>query len=86
MREIVAYFSESKKRAILSVIGIAIGVFSLTLMMGITGAMKQKVLRAIGEMGERVLVVVPGEVKNLGGRTIQLSFYPTLTLKDAEAI
>ncbi|MEO2083457.1 MAG: ABC transporter permease, partial [Desulfurobacteriaceae bacterium] len=85
-RSIVPYFKEKKKRTLLSIIGIAIGVFSLTLMMGITGAMKQRVLKALGKMGAYVVVVIPGEVKNLGGRTVQLSFYPTLTLKDAELI
>ncbi len=86
VKGIKAYFSEYKKRAILSVIGIAIGVFSLTLMSGISGAMKQKILKVLGNMGARVIVVIPGDVKNLGGRTIQLSFYPTLTLSDAKAI
>jgi putative ABC transport system permease protein len=86
VKSLVSYFKENKKRMILSSIGIAIGVFSLTLMMGITGAMKQQVLRALGALGSNVIVVIPGEVKNLGGRTIQLSFYPTLTLKDAKAI
>ncbi len=86
LRSIVPYFKENKKRTLLSITGIAIGVFSLTLMMGITGAMKQRVLKALGKMGAYVVVVIPGEVKNLGGRTVQLSFYPTLTLKDAELI
>ncbi|ADY73055.1 protein of unknown function DUF214 [Desulfurobacterium thermolithotrophum DSM 11699] len=86
VRSLVAYFKENKKRMILSVIGVAIGVFSLTFMMGITGALKQQVLKALGNLGSDVIAVIPGEVKNLGGRTIQLSFYPTLTLKDAEAI
>ena len=86
VKSLVSYFKENKKRMILSSIGIAIGVFSLTLMMGITGAMKQQVLKALGTLGSNVIVVIPGDVKNLGGRTIQLSFYPTLTLKDAKAI
>ena len=86
VKSLVSYFKENKKKMILSSIGIAIGVFSLTLMMGITGAMKQQVLKALGTLGSNVMVVIPGEVKNLGGRTIQLSFYPTLTLKDAKAI
>ncbi|GAB6076648.1 ABC transporter permease [Desulfurobacterium crinifex] len=86
VKSLVSYFKENKKRMILSSIGIAIGVFSLTLMMGITGAMKQQVLKALGTLGSNVMVVIPGDVKNLGGRTIQLSFYPTLTLKDAKAI
>jgi putative ABC transport system permease protein len=86
VRTLLSYFKENKKRMVLSVIGIAIGVFSLTLMMGITGAMKQKILKTLGNLGANVLVVIPGDVKNLGGRTIQLSFYPTLTLDDAKAI
>jgi putative ABC transport system permease protein len=86
LKGLTSYFRENKKRLFLSVLGVAIGVFSLSLMVGITGAMKKKVERVIGKMGARVLVVLPGEVKNLGGRTIQLSFYPTLTEKDAEAI
>ena len=83
---LLAYARENKKRFLLSLIGVSIGVFVLTLMLGITNAMKLKVERVIGKMGSYVLVVLPGEVKNLGGRTIQLSFYPTLTLSDAEAI
>ncbi len=83
---LLAYARENKKRFFLSFIGVSIGVFVLTLMLGITNAMKLKVERVIGKMGSYVLVVLPGDVKNLGGRTIQLSFYPTLTLADAEAI
>ena len=83
---LLAYARENKKRFLLSLIGVSIGVFVLTLMLGITNAMKLKVERVIGKMGSYVLVVLPGEVKNLGGRTLQLSFYPTLTLADAEAI
>jgi putative ABC transport system permease protein len=86
LKTLLSYSRENKKRMLLSVIGVAIGVFSLTLMMGITGAMRQEVLRALGNLGADVIIVIPGEVKNLGGRTIQLSFYPTLTLDDAEAI
>ena len=86
LKTLLAYFRENKKRMVLSVIGVAIGVFSLTLMMGITGAMRQEVLKALGQLGADVIVVVPGDFKNLGGRTIQISFYPTLTLQDAEAI
>jgi len=48
--------------------------------------MKKRVEAIIGKLGSSVLVVLPGEVKNLGGRTIQLSFYPTLKISDAEAI
>ncbi|WP_457681811.1 ABC transporter permease [Thermovibrio sp.] len=86
LKSLISYFKENKKRFVLSVLGVAIGVFSLSLMLGITEAMKLKVQRIIGKMGSRVLVVLPGEVKNLGGRTLQLSFYPTLTVKDAIAI
>ncbi|SMP02865.1 putative ABC transport system permease protein [Desulfurobacterium pacificum] len=81
-----SYFRENKKRMVLSVIGVAIGVFALTLMTGITGAMKRSISKALGSMGANLIVVIPGEVKNFGGRTLQLSFYPTLTLKDAKAI
>ena len=83
---LLSYARENKKRFLLSLIGISIGVFVLTLMLGITNAMKLKLEKVIGKMGSYVLVVLPGEVKNLGGRTIQLSFYPTLTLDDAKAI
>jgi len=83
---ILQYFGSNKRRTVLSVIGVAIGVFSLVLMMGITGAMKNKVGQYLGELGEQVFVVIPGEVKTLGGRKLQISFFPTLTLKDAKAI
>ncbi|ADU96848.1 ABC transporter permease [Thermovibrio ammonificans] len=86
IKGLIAYFRENKKRMVLSVIGVAIGVFSLTLMLGISGAMERRVEKSLGKMGALLLVVIPGEVKNLGGRTLQLSFYPTLTVKDAEAI
>ncbi|TCK05283.1 ABC transporter permease [Phorcysia thermohydrogeniphila] len=86
LKPLLSYFRENKKRMLLSVVGVAIGVFSLTLMMGITGAMRQAVLKALGDLGANVIVVVPGDFKNLGGRTIQISFYPTLILDDAKAI
>jgi putative ABC transport system permease protein len=83
---LVAYFKENKKRMLLSIAGVAIGVISLTVMLGVTGAMRREVLKALGSLGADVIVVIPGEVKNLGGRTIQLSFYPTLTMEDASAV
>ncbi|WP_457569656.1 ABC transporter permease [Desulfurobacterium sp.] len=83
---ILHYFGSNKKRTVLAVIGVAIGVFSLVLMMGITGAMKNKVNEYLGDLGSQVFVVIPGEVKNLGGRLLQVKFFPTLTLKDAKAI
>ncbi|RUM90153.1 MAG: hypothetical protein DSZ26_03710 [Thermovibrio sp.] len=86
LKALLSYASENKKRFLLSIIGIAIGVFTLTLMLGISSAMKKRVEFVIGKMGSSVLVVLPGDVKNLGGRTIQLSFYPTLKISDAEAI
>ncbi len=86
LKTLISYFRENKKRLILSVLGVAIGVFSLSLMVGITGAMEKRIERVLGKMGSRVLVILPGEVKNLGGRTIQLSFYPTLTVKDAKVL
>jgi len=85
-KSLLSYALENKKRFLLSLIGVAIGVFSLTLMLGVSAAMERRVSSVIGKMGSRVLVVLPGEVKNLGGRTIQISFYPTLKLEDAEAI
>ncbi len=86
LKELENYFRENKKRFLLSVMGVAIGVFSLSLMLGITSLMEKRVEKAIGKLGALVLVVIPGEVKNLGGRTLQLSFYPTLKVKDAVAI
>ena len=82
----VRYFGSNKKRVMLSVIGIAIGVFSLTFMMGLTGAMRSKVIKSLGELGSQVIVIIPGDVKVMGGRVLQLSFYPTLKLKEARII
>ncbi len=81
-----SYFLHNKKRTSLSLIGIALGVFSLVFMMSITGAMKVELLKALGKMGDKAVVVLPGDVKNFGGRTMQISFYTTLTLKDAKSI
>jgi len=86
LKSLFSYFRENKKRLVLSVIGVAIGVFSLSLMMGMSGAMEKRVEKSLGKLGALLIVVVPGEVKNLGGRSLQLTFYPTLTVKDAQAI
>ncbi len=83
---ILKYFGNNKRRTLLSVTGIAIGVFSLVLMMGITGAMKNKVGEYLGELGGQVFVVIPGQIKNLGGKKLQVNFFPTLTTKDTKAI
>ncbi len=83
---ILNYFGSNKKRTVLAVIGVAIGVFSLVLMMGITGAMKGKINKILGKLGDRVLIIIPGQIKTMGGHVFQLSFYTTLTLKDAQAI
>ena len=80
------YFLENKRRFFLSLVGIAVGTLSLVVMSGITSAMKRKVVQSIGELGAKSIAVVPGDVRNLGGRVVQVSFYTTLKEEDLEAI
>jgi len=86
LKELVAYFRHEKKRIIIAMLGIAIGVLSLVLMDSISGAMSGKIEAELGKMGGSLIMVLPGEIKSVGHRRIRLSKYTTLKLADISAV
>ncbi len=86
LQELMAYFRHEKKRIIIAMLGIAIGVLSLVLMDSISGAMSGKIEAELGKMGGSLIMVLPGEIRSVGHRRIRLSKYTTLKPADVESI
>ncbi len=86
LQELIAYFRHEKKRIIIAMLGIAIGVLSLVLMDSISGAMRKRIEMELGRMGGRLIMILPGEIRSVGHRRIRLSRYTTLKPGDIAAI
>ncbi|WP_456323564.1 ABC transporter permease [Hydrogenimonas sp.] len=85
-QELWRYLDRNKKRTFIAIAGIALGVLSLVLMSGISGAMREKTLHELGKFGSRIIVVAPGEVVSLEHKTAQIGMVRTLKNSDAIAI
>ncbi len=86
IQELLRYLGKNKKRTAIAIAGIALGVLSLVLMSGISGAMRQKTLDELGKFGSRLVVVTPGELIVFGHRSAQIGNVHTLTMQDAQTI
>lgn len=86
LQELEAYFRHEKRRIIIAMSGIAIGVMSLVLMDSISGAMTKRIEAELGKMGGSLIMLLPGEIRSVGQRRIRLSKYTTLKLRDIEAL
>jgi putative ABC transport system permease protein len=86
IEELWRYLGRNRKRTFIAIAGIALGVLSLVLMSGISGAMRAKTLTELGKFGSRIIVVSPGELVVLGHKTAQIGTVHTLTQNDAHAI
>ncbi|SMC08529.1 ABC transporter permease [Nitratiruptor tergarcus] len=85
-QEFWQYLAQNKKRAFIAIAGIALGVLSLVLMSGISGAMRQKTLQDLGAFGSRIIVVAPGELIVFSHKSVTMGNVQTLTVADAKAI
>ena len=75
-----------RRRSLLAVIGVIIGVCALVVMIAVGEGGKRKVLHEFESMGKNLLVVSAGKVSVRGGRIIQRETATTLTREDALAI
>lgn len=75
-----------KLRLFLSVLGVIIGVSSLLIMFAIGESAKKKTLQEIETFGPDILMVMPGQVRAVGGRVLQAEKKTTLKLEDAKAL
>ncbi|MEF3192316.1 MAG: ABC transporter permease [Campylobacterales bacterium] len=80
------YLRHNKRRAALSMLGVAIGVFALVLTSGIAQAMAQQVRDELGKLGSDLILVSSAEIKSVGMRRLSGRSYTTLTREDAEAV
>ncbi len=83
---LVSYLRRNKRRALISIAGIALGVFSLVIMSGISGAMSKNTLKELGRFGTRMIIAAPGELFVVGHKSAQIGEVHTLSLQDAKAI
>jgi putative ABC transport system permease protein len=77
--------SRNKTRAMLTTLGVVIGVGSVIAMLGIGSGAQQRIAAQLASMGTNSLVVRPGSVTRGGVRT-GAGGITTLTREDAEAI
>ncbi|HYV39062.1 MAG TPA: ABC transporter permease [Gemmataceae bacterium] len=74
---------KNKLRAGLTMLGIIIGIASVTTMVSLGGSASELVQGQLQNLGTNVIVVLPGTSRNSGVRDVVM---PTLTAKDSEAI
>ncbi len=75
-----------KLRTVLSVLGIVVGVATVTVMAAVGKGSEQKVLEGIRGMGTNLITVTAGKVAVMAGRQRQAALANTLLPGDAEAI
>jgi putative ABC transport system permease protein len=76
----------NKLRAILTMLGIIIGVGAVIAMVAIGIGMQQKVEQSIAGLGSNLLIVMPGANSPAGGARMAAGSNITLTPQDAQAI
>lgn len=76
----------NKLRAVLSLIGIAIGIAAVIIVSAIGNGARAKVSSQIEAMGSNLITINSGKVKEVTGRKRQTTKVTTLKEKDAEAI
>jgi putative ABC transport system permease protein len=75
-----------KSKAILAMLGVAIGIAAVIIMVSIGNGAQQDILEQIEKNGTNVLVVNAGKKETLAGRANQTRQITTLNLKDQDAL
>lgn len=75
-----------KSKAVLAMLGVAIGIAAVIIMVAIGNGAQQEILEQIQQNGTNVLVVNAGKKETLAGRANQTRQITTLNLKDQEAL
>ena len=75
-----------KRRLLLSVLGIVIGMASIVVMIAVGEGSKAKVMREFETFSPDTITVISGRVRIRGGRPITTERYKTLKLRDAKAL
>ncbi|KAA3625665.1 MAG: peptide ABC transporter permease [Bacteroidetes bacterium] len=75
-----------KSKAVLAMLGVAIGIAAVIIMVAIGNGAQQDILEQIQQNGTNVLVINAGKKETLAGRANQTRQITTLNLKDQEAL
>ncbi|MEM3101615.1 MAG: ABC transporter permease [Candidatus Nitrosotenuis sp.] len=75
----------NKMRAILTMLGIIIGIAAVIVMMAVGSGAERIISEQISSIGTNLIIVIPGSAKT-GGVQMGPGSLPTLTIDDAEAI
>jgi putative ABC transport system permease protein len=78
--------AESRLRAFLAMLGLAVGVAAVVVMTAVGQGTQRKVLQSIAKMGTDLIQVRAGKIRMRGGRVRPIGQVTTLTPADAEAI
>jgi putative ABC transport system permease protein len=76
----------NKIRAILTMIGIIIGVGAVILLVSIGEGARKEIYRELGELGSNILVVVPGKTSREGGMHMGTSAVRKITYDEARFV
>lgn len=76
----------NKIRAILTMIGIIIGVGAVILLISIGEGARKEIYRELGELGSNILIVVPGKTSREGGMHMGTSVVRKITYDEAKFI
>jgi putative ABC transport system permease protein len=82
----LGYIKNNRQKAILSMLGVAIGVFAVVVTSGVSGAMRETTLSELGKMGSETIVVTNGELKKFGNRQAQSDTFNTMKIDDAKFV
>jgi putative ABC transport system permease protein len=74
-----------KLRSFLSILGIVIGIFTISSLLTIAFSVRTEIQKSIGDLGANLVFVLPGKVDEGGGFGAQLGA-STLTERDVDAI
>lgn len=85
LREAIAALRAHKLRALLTMLGIIIGVAAVIAMVAIGGGARESVLARIKTLGGNLVIVIPGNVQQ-GGVRLGFGASSSLTEEDAKAI
>ena len=75
-----------KLRTVLSLLGIAIGIATVSVMAAVGQGSERKVIDSIRSMGTNLISITAGKVRVVAGRSRQAAVVTTLKRKDARAI
>ncbi len=78
--------SSNKMRSALTMLGVMIGVFAVTVLMSISQGVRQEVSAEVEDMGSNVVLILPGKIDSDGGGGMAMMGASTLNNSDMQSL